>query len=489
MDLRFTAGALRGLTLTSAHVGITGLDARASGPRLAAEATVKGSLTSALAVLDEPPFGYARAMSIAPAAVAGEMTGTLRLAFPLDAKPGKTRPAFAADARLQGVGIPASVAGWPVRRGDLTLVVKDQVLRVDGTALLESTPVRIGLEQQLATGARRVDVRGRIDADQRAALGFDLRPWLDGPVDVKAAVTQRRDGTGTVDVDADLKTAVLSIDALDWMKERGTPGSASARAVLQGGKVGAIERFTLNAAGGVVRGRATRRADAWRTIDLDATLPSVRKHGRSPDLTLAVRPPAGRGHPFTLRSSDAGVLMEALSPYADAEGGRLVVEGTIDLEAPGWPIDAHATVRDFVLTRWPALARLATLVSLSGIDSALRGGGVPFEQLSLDVRHRGGVVTITDGALTGSALRMIFAGTVDRPRDAADVKGTLIPSYYGLNTLPGRIPVVGRLAGGSHGLQAFDFQVTGPPANPQASVSTLSSLAPGILRDLTRRLR
>ena len=111
--------------------------------------------------------------------------------------------------------MPESVAGWPIRRGDLTLVVKDQVLRVDGTALLESTPVHIGLEQQLATGARRVDVRGRIDADQRAALGFDLRPWLDGPVDVKAAVAQRRDGTGTVDVDADLKTAVLAIDALD----------------------------------------------------------------------------------------------------------------------------------------------------------------------------------------------------------------------------------------------------------------------------------
>ena len=75
LDLRFTAGALRGLTLTSAHVGITGLDAPASGPRLAAEATVNGSLTSALAVLDEPPFGYARAMSVTPAADSGPDDG------------------------------------------------------------------------------------------------------------------------------------------------------------------------------------------------------------------------------------------------------------------------------------------------------------------------------------------------------------------------------------------------------------------------------
>src|SRR6185369_13924926 len=104
----------------------------------------------------------------------------------------------------------------------------------------------------------------------RAALGVDTRPWLDGPVDVKAAVAQARDGTGTVDLDADLRTAVLAIDALDVTKERDKPGSVSAHAVLQKGKIGSIERFTLTADGAAVRGHATRRADAWRTIDLDA---------------------------------------------------------------------------------------------------------------------------------------------------------------------------------------------------------------------------
>ena len=84
---------------------------------------------------------------------------------------------------------------------------------------------------------------------------------------------------------------------------------------------------------------------------------------------------------------------------------------------------------------------------------------------------------------------MVIAGTVDWPKDAVDLKGTLIPSYYGLNTLPGRIPVVGRLAGGSHGVQAFDFRITGPPADPHVSASALSSIAPGILRDLMRRLQ
>ena len=114
-------------------------------------------------------------MSVTPSAIAGRMNGTLSLAFPLDAKRGKTHPALAVHARLQDVGIPESVTGWPIRRGDLTLVMKDQVLRVDGTAVLESTPVHVELEQQLATGVRRVDVRGRIDAAQRAALGVHRR--------------------------------------------------------------------------------------------------------------------------------------------------------------------------------------------------------------------------------------------------------------------------------------------------------------------------
>jgi hypothetical protein len=37
-------------------------------------------------------------------------------------------------------------------------------------------------------------------------------------------------------------------------------------------------------------------------------------------------------------------------------------------------------------------------------------------------------------------------------------------------------------------VQVIDFQVRGTPASPDVSVNTLSSLAPGVLRDLLRRL-
>jgi hypothetical protein len=81
-----------------------------------------------------------------------------------------------------------------------------------------------------------------------------------------------------------------------------------------------------------------------------------------------------------------------------------------------------------------------------------------------------------------------LAGTVDGAGATCDLRGTLVPSYAGLNAAPGRVPVVGRvLTGGEEkAISAVDFTVTGPLQSPRVSVNPLS-LAPGALRDLFRR--
>ena len=71
------------------------------------------------------------------------------------------------------------------------------------------------------------------------------------------------------------------------------------------------------------------------------------------------------------------------------------------------------------------------------------------------------------------------------------MRGTLVPSYYGLNAAGARVPVIGELLSGSQhaGIQAFDFTVQGPLASPQVRVDPITGLAPGLLRDIGRRLR
>jgi hypothetical protein len=64
----------------------------------------------------------------------------------------------------------------------------------------------------------------------------------------------------------------------------------------------------------------------------------------------------------------------------------------------------------------------------------------------------------------------------------------LIPSYYGLNRAPQRIPVLGRLVEMATGeaLQVIDARVHGPFDNPSVTVAPASMVAPEIVKNRLR---
>jgi hypothetical protein len=56
---------------------------------------------------------------------------------------------------------------------------------------------------------------------------------------------------------------------------------------------------------------------------------------------------------------------------------------------------------------------------------------------------------------------------------------------YALNAILGQVPLIGPLlGGGSQGLFAANFALSGATADPKVSVNPLSALAPGVLRQL-----
>ena len=87
--------------------------------------------------------------------------------------------------------------------------------------------------------------------------------------------------------------------------------------------------------------------------------------------------------------------------------------------------------------------------------------------------------------MTGDELLVVeHARQQWRAADVVDLEGTVVPAYA-LNSLLGKIPIVGGLLSGGEkgsGLFAANFRMTGPQENPKVSVNPLSALAPGILR-------
>jgi hypothetical protein len=130
------------------------------------------------------------------------------------------------------------------------------------------------------------------------------------------------------------------------------------------------------------------------------------------------------------------------------------------------------------------MARLLTLPSLTGFASLLSGSGLPFSTIRGDFAYSGSRITIERLLAFGESLGITANGWIDIDRDRLELQGTVAPAYL-INSLLGNIPIIGALlGGGSQGLIAANYQLSGPTGDPQVAVNPLSALAPGILRQL-----
>ena len=480
--IRADRGRLGGLDVA----GATGIfpigDAGNARPRLTA--ALRGSLHEALAIIDREPFGYARALGITPDAMKGTMTARLTIEPP----PAGSRSAVAlsGDAQLSQVATDEVLGGAPVRDGEVELSFAPGLLRATGTARIVSTALTFAWSQQESAGraqTRRATVSGRVDAETRRVLGFDLLPWVEGPLDAEARL-DTSNGDGTVDVTARLDDARIDAGIARLSKPTGTPGRAEARLTLGNNVVTAAERLLLEAGPTTVTGTAVRR-NGWDDVRLAAEIAPVEPGQQRATCALALDRQRG-GYGFRLTSDDAGALLDAIGGQG-LRGGTLVLAGT----ASDGDVTATLDVREPVFTERSTLRRIVALGSLSSLESAFTGAGLRFERIGAALRWRHPTLTVTDGVAHGSALTLVADGTIDQPAATLDMRGTLIPSYYGLNTAPGRIPILGGLIGrgDEKAIQAIDFTASGPIHEPQVQVKPLSAIAPGVLRDVLRKIR
>jgi uncharacterized protein YhdP len=488
-DVDVARGTIGGLDIVRAAVTPS---AKVGPRRIEVRGTISGPLRHALRLVEAQRPGFARGLAFALDDVAGSVSADFETSLVPRHAASPSTDGLGLSAKLRDVAIPNAFRGAPLRSGDFTVELRRMALEVQGHAAFAGAPVSLAWRESLAdpNAVRRIDVSGRLDTAAGAALGFDLRPWMDGAAALRASAQLVR-GAGTIDLAADLAESSLGVPVLLLSKPAGAPGRVEARLTVAGTAVTRIERVLLQTAGIELRGRATLSPDGAgvQALDLEASVGPVPPAPRPARVTLAVRPTA-TGRDFVLTSDDAGTLFHAIGPEAYATGGRLRFAGTLPHDGSQLPFDGHLDVRDITITRAPPLARAVTLASLRGVQKSLSGGGIVFRSVTAGVRHRDPTIGITDGVAHGDELVLLLQGTIDRAADTVALRGTLVPSYYGRNAMGARIPVLGGLLTGSgrEGLQAFDFTMSGPLASPRVAVAPMSSLAPGALRDVLRRL-
>ena len=121
----------------------------------------------------------------------------------------------------------------------------------------------------------------------------------------------------------------------------------------------------------------------------------------------------------------------------------------------------HAKIRDFSLHNTPVLTKLLTVASFTGLVDLLTGDGMTFSHFDAPFKYKDDILYINNGHTYGNVLGISFSGAYNMESDVIDVNGMVAPAY-GLNTMIGKIPLVGNLLVGRDGtVFAANYTITG----------------------------
>ncbi|MBV9653791.1 MAG: hypothetical protein JOZ42_04420, partial [Acetobacteraceae bacterium] len=377
--------------------------------------------------------------------MAADLTGTVLTAAPLDWQKSAGSPA-GGQARLRLLhGRLAAVDDIVVTGPDLD-VRGDAAFAEGKPTLLRFAEVKVG----------RSEMTGQVQFPPKPGAG-PIAATLAGP---------------TLDVSSRLSKGPAPSEPKPSQSPgpENTPWSVSARfdRVLTGSAEGlsAVAMAAENDGSRIRRLHAEARAGAAGRVRADIV-------------------PDGANRTLDAAAEGVGTLLGALGVTDGIEGGTLTVAGRYDDTRPGRPLSAQLRMGPFRITDAPFSARLLKAITIYGIADLLRGPGIGVSDVVAPFTLTGDRLELGDSRAVSPALGVTARGAIDLDRRTADIRGTIVPAYF-FNSLPGRIPGIGRLfspeAGG--GLFAADFTLRGPLDDPNLSVNPLSLLTPGALRDV-----
>ncbi len=120
-------------------------------------------------------------------------------------------------------------------------------------------------------------------------------------------------------------------------------------------------------------------------------------------------------------------------------------------------------------------------LTILGIVDGFMGKDIVFDKMEIPfVIHPDFDIDIGEAYAAGTSLGITFTG--DIKNSLLNLSGAVIPAY-GINSLPGKIPLIGYLFRNSTGggLISVPYSVTGPLSDPKTSFHPLGTITPGAL--------
>lgn len=191
----------------------------------------------------------------------------------------------------------------------------------------------------------------------------------------------------------------------------------------------------------------------------------------------------GAARALTLIADDAGRTLKGLGFYPNVIGGVLSLNAQL-LNSSGHIVaEGLANLKDFRLVQKVTIDTPEEMADVDGLDSFIGPDGLFFTTMRLPFKMKNGIIDIDDARANGPRLGLTLEGQIDEHLEQVNMNGVFVPAY-GLNSLLGKIPIIGGLfSGGSGGgIFALSYRVSGSTKDPLVRINPFTVLMPGILR-------
>ncbi|WP_297372158.1 DUF3971 domain-containing protein [Acidocella sp.] len=200
------------------------------------------------------------------------------------------------------------------------------------------------------------------------------------------------------------------------------------------------------------------------------------------DLSVTIAPAAGQRHAMALTTSDAGAVLRALGAYSAMKGGTLTLN---DIYDDGGTSSGTLTLEGARFVDAPDVTKFLQALTLYGVAAAASGPGLLVDHAIMPFTTSHGVLTLNGARAFSSSLGFTASGTIEMRGLACVLDATIVPAYA-VNTLLGKLPLLGHLFSAERGggLIAMNAHITGRLTDPHVMLNPFSALTPGILRDI-----
>ncbi|MCF8468596.1 MAG: AsmA-like C-terminal domain-containing protein [Sneathiella sp.] len=415
---------------------------------------VTGPSRDIFTFLDLKPLGLATPYGIVPASMTGEGAVDASFKFPLRFDLKLKNVDYSASGDFTGASIPDVAEGIDLKDGKLKVAVNPKGVTVNGTAALNTVPVSLMAESWFSgarEGHRLYRVRGDVDDAGRAALKLGT-PYLEGPMAADLQFETEPKGSASGTLKLDLEKTKITVSALHWVKEAGTPGRFSTDIKVAADDVATLSNITLTAGDLSATGTAELNGELLTRLDVPSIVYGDNDFGfeftqkTKDNMNLHVHGAEFDLRPFVVATYDLN--------EADIDGPENDRNIDIDVDLAKILLD-----QDIVLETVSAKLRVEGNLIENGTAKGHFAGG---KKVDFDLARKGEGRTVTfisDDA--GSLFRGLdlyddfrdgtlkLAATIDDTKESRPAKGTIDIKNVRVVNAPvlGRILTLGSLGG------------------------------------------